>query len=59
MNHKELLALIDEVVPNCHCPNAGDHIYKLAVNVLERQKADDAALAEQHSAEAAEAIRST
>jgi len=59
MNHKDLLSLIEEVAPGCTCPHAGDHIYKLAVAVLERQKSDDAAISEQHSPEAAEAIRSS
>lgn len=57
MNHKELLRLIEATVPECNCPHAGDHIYKLAAAVLEKQKEDDAALAEQFNQEAADAIR--
>lgn len=58
MNHKELLKLIEATVPDCDCKHAGDHIYKLAVAILEKQKDDDAAIAELYSPEAAEAIRS-
>jgi hypothetical protein len=57
MNHKELLKLIEATVPDCTCQHAGEHIYKLAAAVLEKQKDDDAALAELYSQEAADAIR--
>lgn len=59
MTHKELIVFVREIVPECDCKHAGDHVYKLAVAVLERQKADDAAIAAQYSAEAAEAINAT
>lgn len=57
MTGAELLLLVKTVVPECDCPKAGEHIYKLAVTVMERQREDDALIAEQHSQEAAAAIR--
>lgn len=57
MNLKDIRDIVMETLGDVDCPHSKDHCYRVATRVMERQREDDANLAEAISHEAAEAIR--
>jgi hypothetical protein len=59
MNMKDVLSMINETVGDIKCPHTSSHCFQLAIAVLQKQKEDDALIAEAISPEAGQAIRSS
>jgi hypothetical protein len=59
MNMKDLLQMVNEIVGESKCPLANDHCFKLATMVMQRQREDDALIAESVNKDAGQAIRNS